>query len=134
MKTWDIIDYRNGDRKKYTISHEGDACAVAREYCGKTNFLHLPTRDGESAVVLWVGTDSVAVRVKPAGKRDKLEALYITAKEEAERARRWFKLSINTAEEDAAFDNFKRKLSYFKGVADTIEAAGRDDMLKGGNL
>lgn len=66
MGVFEIYDKRQIPTKKITIAHEGDACDVAREYCGKSEFLHLPTVEGNAAVVKWYGTETAAVIVKPA--------------------------------------------------------------------
>lgn len=130
MKVYDIIDRRETPAKKYTIAHEGDACEVALEYCGKSHFLNFPTVEGTAAIVKWYGTDTAAVIVKPArvikqeSAVDKVRKLYKDALEKAERAERNFDEHPN---DKGLRTIFFEAVAYLNGIFDTAAALGMVD-------
>lgn len=129
MKVYDIIDKRETPAKKYTIAHEGTAYDLACKYCGKSLYLHLPTIEGESAVVKWYGTDEPAVIVKPArviasdSVADIVRRVYINAKGKAKEAEARFD------EEKSEFNKYQfiEAVAVLDGVFEVAEALGMID-------
>lgn len=126
MKVYDIIDKRETPAKKITIAHEGDACDVAREYCGKSLLLHFPVSDGNGgAVVRWFGTYSLAVIVKPARvieERDPLRDLYEKATNDERIALDRLRIAEGIEDTERALDRYREARAFADGVSAAIKA------------